>query len=76
MGLIITDVRGVTGLEYVDYYISVLNPTAEFSVGPLDLFARPELRYALGTGYNLLGNVWIRTPYGWPPITIGAKWSW
>jgi len=75
-GIVVTDVEGIEGKEYVDYYVALGDPTAELRLGPVAIFARPDLHYALGVGYNLLGREWIRTPYGLPPITIGARLSW
>ncbi len=75
-GFILTDVEGLPGREYVDYYVSLGDPTAELRLGPVSIFARPDLHYSLGAGYNLLGRQWIRTPYGLPPITLGARVSW
>ncbi len=76
LGMIVTDVEGVTGREYTDYYVVVGDPTAEFTVAGVKLFVRPDIHYALGLGYNLLGREWIRTPYGLPPLTVGAGLSW
>jgi hypothetical protein len=75
-GLIVTDVAGLQGRDYTDFYILAGDPTAEFTVGPVKLFFRPDLHYALGVGYNLLGRAWIRTPYGLPPLTLGVRYSW
>jgi hypothetical protein len=75
-GLIVTDVAGIGGQEYMDWYILAGDPTAEVTLGPVKVFFRPELHYALGVGYNLLGRTWIRTPYGIPPLTIGVRYSW
>jgi len=75
IGMIVTDVEGIPGREYTDYYLALGDPTAELRFGRLSVFARPDIRYALGLGYNLLGRQWIRTPYGLPPITIGARMS-
>jgi hypothetical protein len=76
LGLILTDVEGQPGREYGDVYVLVGDPTAELTLGPVTLFVRPDLHYALGVGYNLLGREWIRTPYGIPPLTVGARLSW
>lgn len=76
VGMVITDVEGGTGRDYTDFYIVLGDPTAEFTLGPVKLFVRPELHYALGLGYNLLGCIWIKTPDGLPPLTVGARWSW
>ena len=75
-GFIVTDVEGLSGQEYMDYYVLVGDPTAELTLGPVKVFLRPDLHYALGLGYNLLGRTWIRTPYGLPPLTLGARYSW
>ncbi len=75
-GLIMTDVAGIGGRDYNDWYVLVGDPTAELALGPVKVFFRPELHYALGVGYNLLGRAWIRTPYGLPPLTIGVRYSW
>lgn len=75
-GFIVTDVAGLGGQDYMDWYILAGDPTAELALGPVKVFFRPELHYALGVGYNLLGRTWVRTPYGIPPLTIGARYSW
>jgi hypothetical protein len=81
--VIYSDVDELPGREYTDWYILVGNPTAELNLDRVTLFARPELKYALGLGYNTLGRVWIRTSYETEsgsfsliPITIGARVSW
>ncbi len=76
VGLILTDVAGIGGGDYNDWYVLVGDPTAELALGPVKVFFRPELHYALGVGYNLLGRTWIRTPYGVPPLSIGVRYSW
>jgi hypothetical protein len=75
-GLIVTDVAGIGGQDYMDWYVLAGDPTAELRLGPVKVFFRPELHYALGVGYNLLGRTWVKTPYGIPPLTIGARYSW
>ncbi|HET6451112.1 MAG TPA: hypothetical protein VFI08_07355, partial [Spirochaetia bacterium] len=76
LGMIATTVEGVSGRDYTDYYVVVGDPTAEFTVAGIKIFARPDLHYALGLGYNLLGREWIRTPLGLPPLTVGVGLSW
>jgi hypothetical protein len=76
VGLIMTDVAGIGGRDYDDWYVLVGDPTAELALGPVKVFFRPDLHYALGVGYNLLGREWIRTPFGIPPLTIGVRYSW
>ena len=75
-GLIVTDVAGLQGRDYTDFYILAGDPTAELALGPVKILLRPDLHYALGMGYNLLGRAWIRTPYGLPPLTLGVRYSW
>ena len=75
-GLIVTNVADLGGRDYMDWYIVAGDPTAELKVGPVKFFFRPELHYALGLDYNLLGRTWIRTPYNIPPLTIGVRTSW
>jgi hypothetical protein len=75
-GAIATDVAGLDGRDYLDWYVVAGDPTAELRLGPLCLFVRPELHYALGFDYNLLGRAWIRTPYGIPPLSVGVRTSW
>jgi hypothetical protein len=75
-GVIVTNVAGLGGRDYVDWYILAGDPTAELTLGPVKIFFRPELHYALGLDYNLLGREWIRTPYGIPPLTLGVRTSW
>lgn len=76
LGMIVTDVKGLEGREYSDLYVLMGDPTAELRLGPVTLFARPDLHYALGLGYNLLGRTWIKTPFGLPPVTLGARLAW
>jgi hypothetical protein len=82
-GMIVSDVDDLDGREYMDWYILVGNPTVELNLDRVSFFARPELKYALGWGYNTLGRVWIRTGYETNsgsfsilPITVGARYSW
>jgi hypothetical protein len=76
LGVIVTDVAGLGGRDYLDWYVVAGDPTVELRLGPVCLFARPELHYALGIDYNLLGRAWIRTPYGIPPLSVGVRTSW
>ena len=83
LGVIVSDVDDLPGREYVDWYILVGAPTAELNLDRISLFLRPELKYALGLGYNVLGRVWIRSAYeteggsfAFPPITLGARYKW
>jgi hypothetical protein len=83
LGVLISDVDDLLGREYTDWYLLVGNPTAELNLDRLGFFVRPELKYALGLGYNVLGRVWIRTTYetregsiALPPITFGVRYSW
>jgi hypothetical protein len=76
LGVIATDVAGLGGRDYLDWYLVAGDPTAELRLGQVSLFFRPELHYALGIDYNLLGRTWIRTPDGIPPLTVGARISW
>lgn len=82
-GVLISDVDDLTGREYTDWYLLVGAPTAELNLDRLGFFVRPELKYALGLGYNVLGRVWIRTTYetqdgsiALPPLTFGVRYSW
>jgi hypothetical protein len=82
-GAIVSDVDDLAGREYTDWYILVGNPTLELNLDRMGFFVRPELKYALGLGYNTLGRVWVRVPYAtdsgvfaMPPITIGVRYSW
>lgn len=77
LGVIVSDVDGVPGREYLDLYLVIGDPTVELRLGKFALFGRVDFfRYALGVGYNLLGRTWLRTPYGIPPITGGVRVSW
>lgn len=75
-GVYVSDVDDLGGREYTDWYAVVGEPTVELNLGRLDIFLRPDLRYALGIGYNTLGRIWVRTPYGIPPVTVGGRLSW
>ncbi len=76
IGVTVSDVVGLDGRDYHDWYVMVGEPTVELNLGRSSLFLRPDLRYTLGTGYNTLGRLWMRTPYGLPPISAGARVSW
>ena len=41
-GVIVTDVAGVSGRDYTDYYILAGDPTAELALGPVKIFFRPH----------------------------------
>lgn len=75
-GVIVSDVGGLDGRDYADWYLVMGDPTLELQLGRLALFARTDLRYALGLGYNALGRVWIRSRGGFVPLTAGVRWSW
>ena len=75
-GVIVSDVGGLDGRDYADWYLVAGDPTVELRLGRLALFARTDLRYALGLGYNILGRVWIRSPGGLVPLTAGVRLSW
>ena len=75
-GVIVSDVGGLDGRDYADWYLVMGDPTLELQLGRLALFARTDLRYALGLGYNALGHVWIRSRGGFVPLTAGVRWSW
>ncbi|TVR31946.1 MAG: hypothetical protein EA404_08765 [Spirochaetaceae bacterium] len=75
-GVVVSDVVGLDGRDYTDWYALLGDPTVELNLNRVSLFARPDLRYALGVGYNTLGRVWIRTPHGLMPISVGARVSW
>ena len=75
-GVIVSDVGGLVGRDYADWYLVAGDPTVELQLGRLALFARTDLRYALGLGYNVLGRVWIRSPGEFVPLTAGVRWSW
>lgn len=75
-GVIVSDIDGLDGRDYADWYLLAGDPTVELNLGRAALFARPDLRYALGVGYNTLGRVWIRSLEGTVPLTLGARLSW
>ncbi|MFW6249651.1 MAG: hypothetical protein ACOC47_00995 [Alkalispirochaetaceae bacterium] len=75
-GIYVSDVDDLDGREYTDWYAVLGEPTVELNLGRFDVFLRPDLRYALGIGYNTLGRIWVRTPYGIPPVTVGGRLSW
>ena len=76
VGVTVSDVTGLDGRDYHDWYVMVGEPTVELNLGRTSVFLRPDLRYTLGTGYNTLGRLWMRTPYGLIPISAGARLSW
>ncbi|MFP4510895.1 MAG: hypothetical protein ACLFNQ_12305 [Spirochaetaceae bacterium] len=75
-GVTVSDVVGLEGRDYNDWYVMVGEPTVELNLGRSSFFLRPDLRYTLGIGYNTLGRIWMRTPYGIIPFSAGARFSW
>lgn len=76
LGLIVTDVAGLNERDYTDFYLLLGDPSLEIHLGRLSFFLQPEVHYALGIAYNLLGRIWIRGPANIPPISLGARYSW
>ncbi|MGI9256784.1 MAG: hypothetical protein ACR2PY_07615 [Salinispira sp.] len=62
--------------DFNDVYVSLGNPTLELNLDLFQIFARGELKYALGIGNQLLGRNWIFTPIGIPPISFGVQVQW
>jgi len=58
-----------------DLYLNLLNVTAEWNMPEISLFIRPEWKYALGIGNNLLGLGLMRWEV-FPPITMGVVFKW
>ncbi len=76
VGVTVADVVGLGGRDYHDWYLIAGEPTVELKLDRSSFFLRPDLRYALGTDYNTLGRLWVRTPDGIVPISVGARFSW
>ena len=62
--------------DYNDVYINLGSPTIELNFGPLQIFARGELKYLLGVGNQLFGRNWFVTSIGTPPISFGIQVQW
>jgi hypothetical protein len=58
-----------------DLYLNLLNVTAEWNMPGISLFIRPEWKYTLGIGNNLLGLDSMHWEV-FPPITMGAVFKW
>jgi hypothetical protein len=58
-----------------DLYINILNVSLEWNMPGISLFFRPEWKYTLGIGNNLLG---ISTMHWevFPPMTLGVAFTW
>lgn len=76
IGVIKTSVSDASVSDYNDIYINLGNPTIELNFGPLQIFMRGELKYALGLDNNLLGRNWIFTALGIPPVSFGVQVQW
>ncbi|TVR60066.1 MAG: hypothetical protein EA426_05435 [Spirochaetaceae bacterium] len=75
-GAIVTTIASIEDGDFVDYYLALLNPAVELNFDSWMLFVRPEARFTLGAGDNLLGRTWMRVPFGLPPITLGVVRRW
>ncbi len=58
-----------------DVYLNLLNVAAEWNMTGISLFIRPEWKYTLGIGNNLLGLDSMRWEV-FPPITMGVVFRW
>jgi hypothetical protein len=68
---------GVPGLgAFTDFYLNLVNISLELNFSRFLLYLRPEGRYALDIGRNLLGRGWMNVAGGPPPITVGVVWKW
>lgn len=76
IGVVKTSVSPASVSDYNDIYINLGNPTIELNFGPLQIFMRGELKYALGLDNNLLGRNWIFTALGIPPVSFGVQVQW
>jgi hypothetical protein len=61
---------------YTDFYLNLINVSLELNFPHLLVYVRPEGRYALGIGPNLLGQGWLNVAGGPSPITLGVAWKW
>jgi hypothetical protein len=59
-----------------DFYLNLINISLELNFPRFLVYVRPEARYALGIGPNLLGQGWLNVAGGPPPITMGVAWKW
>jgi hypothetical protein len=56
-----------------DLYVNILNLWAELNLPAFTVFFREEIKYAMGIGYNLLGNTMIMINGAVPPLTAGVS---
>ena len=75
-GAIVTNISSIEDGGFVDYYLALVNPALELNFNSWMLFVRPEARFTLGFGDNLLGRTWMRVPFGIPPVTLGVVRRW
>jgi len=61
---------------FTDLYLNLINISLELNFPRFLVYVRPEARYALGIGPNLLGQGWLNVVGGPPPITMGVAWKW
>lgn len=58
-----------------DVYLNVVNVTAEWNMPGFSLYLRPEWKFTLGIGNNLLGLSSMHWEV-FPPLTFGAVFKW
>jgi hypothetical protein len=61
---------------FTDFYLNLINVSLELNFPRFLVYVRPEGRYALGIGPNLLGRGWLNVANGPSPITLGVAWKW
>jgi hypothetical protein len=76
MGLIVSYFSFPGQGAFADLYLNLINVFLELNFPHFLVYVRPEGRYALGIGPNLLGQGWLNVVGGPPPITMGVAWKW
>jgi hypothetical protein len=61
---------------FTDFYLNLINISLELNFPRFLVYVRPEGRFALGIGPNLLGQGWLSIAGGPSPITLGVAWKW
>ncbi len=65
-----------SGERFSDWYLSIANPTIEFTVRGRRLFAGAELRYNLGVPSGYWSRTWLFIGDAVPPFIVGTVFTW
>lgn len=65
-----------SGDRFGDWYLSIANPTIEFTVRGRRLFVGVELRYNLGVPSGYWDRTWLFIGDAIPPFIVGTMFTW